>query len=221
MLDHFFVPPSNPIAKWTRRAISVGFQVLPSSVRRSVLRSVLNGNAGSNWAEYYQHATTIDFSQRKYQLLTAVLHRECGRVQWIGCCSGREVAYFAQRFPSLTFIGSDLSERVVAMCRATYDLPNLSFRSVDAVQADFGPDLVVALGVLVYMDAEEIRQFAARRPRLFAAEPVRTGYDGTRTAYWGRMAWNHPYRQLFPSAAYEEYAAPGGGRAVVLSPVSL
>jgi trans-aconitate methyltransferase len=166
VFNRFFSPPSSLVGLWSQRALGYSVLLLPRVCRRAFVRALLKGEAGARWARFYLHASgEIDYSQPKYRALDALLTGMTGRVQWIGCCSGREVAWFAARHPSLTFHASDLSASAIDLCRATYHLPNLRFDVQDVTTATFGDDLVVSFGVLAYLDGPQIAQTARRVTR--------------------------------------------------------
>lgn len=217
MMEEFFVPPSNVVSKWVHRFIGKAFPLLPRRVQRNMVRSLLNGEAGVRWAENYARGPAFDEPEHPKWRVVDLAVAQAEKIHWIGCCSGREVAFFAARYPQKRFIASDLSASIVNWCRQKYRLPNLEFRQIDAVRFDFGEDLVVALGVLTYLDAKEIAQFSRNVRHLACAEPVVKGYQGGSSSYRGRLAWNHPYRQIFNCRHYEEIPNSGGGVSVVFT----
>ncbi|MFQ5858577.1 MAG: class I SAM-dependent methyltransferase [Anaerolineae bacterium] len=217
MIEEFFVPPSNVVSKWVHRFIGKAFPLLPRRLQRNMLRSVLNGEAGVRWAENYARMPPFEPSvHAKWRVVDKAV-AEAESIHWIGCCSGREVAFFAACYPQKPFIASDLSASIIQWCQKRYDLPNLQFQRVDATRHDFGEDLVVAMGVMTYMDAEEVTRFSRHVRRLVSAEPVTEGYDERSSSYRSRMSWNHPYRQIFNCRHYEEIPNPGGGVSVVFT----
>lgn len=204
MMEQFFVPPANAVIKWFHRFVGKAYPLLPREMQRQIFERLLNGPAGVRWAENYASMPPFDPSgHRKWEVVARALET-VESIHWIGCCSGREVAYFAERYPQKRVIASDLSASIVRWCRQRYRLPNVCFQQVDATRFDFGEDLVVAMGVLTYMDATQITQFSGNVRRLVSAEPVTRGYQGRWRSYRGRMTWNHPYRRLFPCTYYEE-----------------
>jgi hypothetical protein len=129
------------------------------------------------------------------------------RVHQVACCSGREIAYFARRFPAVTFCGSDGDADVVDFLRATWrELPNLAFARVrlDLAEASetasLRSDLLYASGGLHYLDERSLRSFLGRArtvtSRLLLSQPLDRGFVMAREARSTprtQLSWNHPY----------------------------
>jgi trans-aconitate methyltransferase len=140
------------------------------------------------------------------------------RVHQVACCSGREIGYFARRFPAVSFRGSDGDADVVEFLRETWrELGNLSFARVrlertDAAEmAPLASDLLYASGGLHYLDEPSLRSFLARvhglTSRVLLSQPLDRGFS--MEAHAGSMprtqlSWNHPYARYLREAGWAQ-----------------
>lgn len=99
----------------------------------------MGGGGGVAWADAYE-ASPIDRNAKfghltHDQLLPAfpaldnlleTASKETVVVQ-IGCSSGREIAYFAARFPDVSFIGTDIDAPIIERAQRVHLAPNLKF----------------------------------------------------------------------------------------------
>ena len=129
------------------------------------------------------------------------------RVHQVACCSGREIAYFARRYPGVAFTGSDADPSIVEFLRDTWrELPNLAFTVLrldepdEAGMESLRGDLVYASGGLHYLDPESLRRLLVGTrsvARTFLlSQPLAKAYaaDGPQASGpRGQLSWNHPY----------------------------
>lgn len=141
---------------------------------------------------------------------------EVKSVHQVACCSGREVAYFAKRYPEVSFCGSDCDEGLVSFLEEQWEgIPNLRFcllRMEEGRGERDGEekcDLLYASGGFHYMDPESLAAFF-RRVRgiagsLFLSQPMDAGYRAEKECNsLGRkmLSWNHPYPYALEKAGW-------------------
>jgi hypothetical protein len=133
----------------------------------------------------------------------------------VGCCSGREIAWFAQQFPDVQFTGSDCDPAVIAFLKEHWaGVPNLEFMELQMdkpipEEAGLQTDLLYASGGFHYMDTESLLRFLvdARRHacRIALSQPLdrhfhpETSQESTPR---GMLSWNHPYPRLLQQAGW-------------------
>jgi len=167
--------------------------------------------SGVRWARHYLERGFPD----RYtpllgmfaQLETRLAGGSVARVHQVACCSGREVAHFAKRFPHVAFTGSDADDSIVAFLRETWrDVPNLGFSRLRLEETDGAEmeslrgDLVYASGGLHYMDPPSLQRFFRRARGLAGAlllsQPLDRGYlvaEERVSRPRRQLSWNHPY----------------------------
>ena len=184
--------------------------------------------SGVRWARHY---LARGFPDRYTALIGmfAELERrlasgEISRAHQVACCSGREIAHFAQRFPRVEFTGSDADPSIVDFLRETWRaIPNLDFvrlrleNTAGAEMEALGGDLVYASGGLHYMDPESLRRFFGRARALTRAlllsQPLDRGYRvaGEQQSRPRRqLSWNHPYPLYLREAGWQRIAHSEG-----------
>lgn len=138
------------------------------------------------------------------------------RVHQVACCSGREIAHYARRFPGVAFTGSDADDSIVEFCRETWrDLPNLAFTRLRLEDTDAAGmralegDLVCASGGLHYMDPESLRRFFRRARELtrtlLLSQPLDRDYAVAleqESKPRAQLSWNHPYPAYLREAGW-------------------
>lgn len=133
----------------------------------------------------------------------------------VGCCSGREIAWFAQQFPGLQFTGSDCDPEVIAFLKEHWaSVPNLDFIELHMdkpipEEAGLQTDLLYASGGFHYMDPDSLLRFLVdtRRHarRIALSQPLdrqfhpETSQESTPR---GMLSWNHPYPRLLQQAGW-------------------
>ena len=192
-----------------------------STARREALKARCMGSAsGVQWAKTYLARGFPDrytpvlamFRELERQLASGAV----GHVHQVACCSGREIAYFARRFPGVTFRGSDGDADVVEFLRQTWrDLPNLSFVRIRLERTDAAEmtalesDLLYASGGFHYLDEPSLRSFVERArgwtSRLLLSQPLDPACSmqtPTHATPRTQLSWNHPYAHYLREAGW-------------------
>jgi Methyltransferase domain len=136
-------------------------------------------------------------------------------VRQVACCSGREIAYFAGRYPQIEFVGSDCDEALIDFLRKHWEhLSNLTFDLVRLEEeladgAKLKCDLLYASGGFHYLDPASLRRFLLRvRPlagRLLLSQPMNRSYAVEKerdSQPRGQLSWNHPYPAFLREAGW-------------------
>ena len=159
--------------------------------KRETLKAIcMGGDCGKIWAEHYQkkykstgYEGSIDLSIKLghmtlreaspiYDEISSILENADFNylVIQIGSSSGREIAYFAKRFPQHEFVGSDIYDEVVEYSSCYHNYPNLSFVKCAAkdivnifniidIDIKNKPVLIFSSGSLQYAQPEHITIF--------------------------------------------------------------
>jgi hypothetical protein len=248
-LIHRALPPlrARLLAHWTRGGADLGglarwlfvglsrtidreyYAPGTSTARREALKArCMGAGSGVRWARAY---LARGFPDRYTPVLAMFRELEralaagaVGRVHQVACCSGREIAYYARRFPGVAFRGSDGDVDVVEFLRETWrDVPNLSFARVrleraDAVEREaLRSDLLYASGGFHYLDEPSLRSLlgAARAltSRLLLSQPVDRSF--VMDAHAGstprtQLSWNHPYTGYLREAGWVDVGSEEG-----------
>jgi hypothetical protein len=188
---------------------------------RERLKALCMGEAsGVQWAKGYlargfpdRYTPTLSMFRdlERYLASNAVW-----RIHQVACCSGREIAHFARRFPHLTFEGSDGDAHVVDFLRAAWrEIPNLAFARVRLEMTDapetvsLASDLLYASGGLHYLDESSLRRFFARTRELTSilllSQPLDRAFAmdaHARSTPRTQLSWNHPYAHYLREAGW-------------------
>lgn len=195
-----------------RRVMAEYYHPSTATSRREELKNLSMGReSGVRWAEYYLRMgfpTKDTVHQPMFRMLEECLSEgQVKKVHQVASCSGREVVYFARRYPEVTFVGSDMDDAVVSACRERWkELPNLSFTVVrldrlDAREQDsLRSDLVYASGGLQFLDEPSLRRFLRvllpLTRRILLTQPLAIDFlmqKHTHSTSRGNFSWNHPY----------------------------
>ena len=145
-------------------------------------------------------------SQQQWQVARASLQgvsiSGSERVLDVGCGSGRIAAHLAGRVPEGSVVGIDISQGMVAFCRAQYGAyyPNLSFTQCGVEQLEAGAqfDLVCSFSTLHWCQDIELaltRLFEASKPYgklvMSIPAPPQADNQALREALWGDGKWSH------------------------------
>jgi SAM-dependent methyltransferase len=192
-----------------------------STARREAIKALCMGDeSGVRWARQYLERGFPDrytpliamFGELESRLASGLVES----VHQVGCCSGREIAYFARRFPAVAFTGSDSDPEIVDFLHEHWrDLANLRFvqlrmeTSDDAEMENLRADLVYASGGLHYMDPQSLLRFFIRARALSTAlllsQPLVRAYpagDTRESTPRGQLSWNHPYPYYLKQAGW-------------------
>jgi len=150
----------------------------PDPDRRETLKELaMGGESGKNWARHYD-SVPLDFSSIVGNLpfnesnplfseTEAVLSKlKDAVIVQVGSSSGREIAYFASKFPNLHFIGTDIYPEVIEYSSQHHMGKNLTFQILSAKDigiliSKFGdrPVIVLSSGTLQNVQPEHLIRF--------------------------------------------------------------
>ncbi|HTS85872.1 MAG TPA: class I SAM-dependent methyltransferase [Usitatibacter sp.] len=197
--------------------------------RREAIKALCMGeDSGVRWAKEYLKRGFPDpftpliamFGELEARLAAGAV----ARVHQVACCSGREIAHFARRYPRVAFTGSDADPSIVEFLRDTWrELPNLSFAVVkldepgEAGMESMRGDVVFASGGLHYLDPDSLRRlFAGTRSvagAFLLSQPLARDYasDGPHgSSPRGQLSWNHPYPRYLREAGWKRVSCSEG-----------
>ena len=216
-----------PLEKWLFTGLSNSldrhyYSTTATTEEREWIKSLCMAQSSAIvWAKHYlslgfpdRFTAALSMFAEIEQLLSSGAVRT---VHQVGCCSGREIAWFAQRYPAVAFVGSDCDEALVQFLREHWKhLPNLTFELVRMEEESphdatlLKCDLLYASGGFHYMDpASLLRFFQRARPlatRLYLSQPMDRAFSPlTETTSRGRgmLSWNHPYPALLTQAGWK------------------
>jgi len=215
-----------PFEKWLFTGLSNALDrryyapTATTAERECIKELCMAGSSAIGWAKHYlslgfpdKHTPALAmFPEIEKALASGVLRT----VHQVGCCSGREIAWFAQRYPGVRFVGSDCDEPLVRFLREHWQqLPNLAFELVRLEKENprdaalLKCDLLYASGGFHYMDTASLQRFFERvKPlaaRLYLSQPMNRSYSPiTEPVSQGRgmLSWNHPYPALLIRAGW-------------------
>jgi hypothetical protein len=151
----------------------------PAEQERLKADVVFGGANGVRWAQGYDAVPFEDLLAGRVGRLPyrdacpiwSELERLCGQSrEWtvvqIGSSSGRELAYYAGRYPAIEFVGVDIVPEVVRYAAAAHRAPNLRFVAADAKHLRLAlesqiqrPIVMLSVGTLQYIGASFIGQW--------------------------------------------------------------
>lgn len=108
----------------------------PDQTKRQMLKeSLLGKNADGLWAHYYLTKTPPIDEEREsgkidrfFSAIESVLDSEKDvSVFQIGSSSGREIAYLANKYPNISFYGTDISDEAIKISSKNHRTDNLRF----------------------------------------------------------------------------------------------
>lgn len=193
-----------------------------SSKEREVLKYMCMGNdSGVIWAKHYvkqgfpNEKTKMDSF---WELLdnklsdNTIIH-----VHQVACGSGREVAYYAKKYPKIKFIGSDIDESVVSFCKEKWGyISNLTFQVVrldrlnEKEKKILKCDLIYASGGLQYLDEAHLIRFFkiinGLSKQIIFTQPLAIDFlmdKHIHSKKRGNFSWNHPYISILRQAGWQ------------------
>jgi hypothetical protein len=215
-----------PIERWLFAGLSgaldrVYYAPGTAAVERERLKALCMADASAvQWARHYQKLGFPDAFTPKLPMFRwieeALASGNVATVHQVACCSGRETAYFARRFPDVSFVGSDCDATLVEFLNRHWgNVENLTFVRLDLEKLSRGEsalepcDLLYASGGFHYMDADSLRGvFQGVRDRageIFLSQPMDRSFDpasATGSIARRQLSWNHPYPQLLRAAGW-------------------
>ena len=191
--------------------------------RREALKELCMGkDSGVAWAnEYARRGFPDEFTDRTpiIRMLDRWLSAGKAReVHQVACSSAREVAYFAQRYPHIRFVGSDIDGAIISACQERWgQIPNISFTTLglgelgSREKESLRCDLVFDSGGLQYLDEPTLRAFfRALLPltqKLMFHQPLDIRFfmhKHSSSKPRGNFSWNHPYIRYLKEAGWED-----------------
>ena len=227
------------LADWTESGTSLPersqplFQVLSKAIdaeyyapgtttlRREALKALCMGSdSGVRWAQKYLKRGFPDHVTQEIGMFTYLeeaLSSTTGEtVHQLACCSGREVAYYAQKYPQHDFIGSDVDREIVDWLRAQWaGISNLRFEtlSIETSRSEdwenLSSTLLVASGGLHYMDHASLARFFSQAREsareILLSQPCDVAFrpnENSQSHPRIQLSWNHPYKALLQNAGW-------------------
>lgn len=192
-----------------------------STARRENLKALCMGSgSGVHWAKTYLERGFPDALTSQFMMFTYLEEQlsegQIQSVHQVACCSGREIAYYAQRYPEVDFCGSDVEPQIIEFLREHWrKVPNLRFEvlPLESTKPDdrarLEADLVFASGGLHYMDEDSLKNFFTRCREackvLLLSQPLHAEFDPTdQTSSKPRiqLSWSHPYSRYLKQTGW-------------------
>lgn len=188
----------------------------PTPERERLKSICMAGQSAIAWAEHY---LSLGFPEQQTSIIAmfqgidnALQSNQIRTAHQVACCSGREIAYYARRYPEVEFTGSDCDHDLIEFLRETWkELPNLKFEllRLESPPAGFSYDLLYASGGLHYMDPPSLSQFLAwtvqHCGQLYLSQPMHRSYEPSKmesSTGRGMLSWNHPYPKMLQTAGW-------------------
>jgi len=196
-----------------------------STEEREQLKAMcMSKSSAVEWAKAYlkrgfpepQTAVIAMFDGIEHTLKSGTIHR----VHQVACCSAREIGWFARRYPSIQFTGSDCDTDLMVFLKDHWrGLENLDFQilRMESPPNSLSCDLMYASGGLHYLDPETLVRFLVwarpRVKRLYLSQPLDRDFDPTASKHSkgrGMLSWNHPYTRLLKEAGFASVTSKEG-----------
>ncbi|MEE3326916.1 MAG: class I SAM-dependent methyltransferase, partial [Myxococcota bacterium] len=207
-----------------------------STGRRENLKALCMGaDSGVHWARTYLGRGFPDALTSQLMMFTyleeQLIEGRIRSVHQVACCSGREIGYYAKRYPEIDFCGSDVEPQIVEFLREHWrKVPNLRFEVLPLEstspqhRARLEADLVFASGGLHYMDEYSLKSFFTlcreACKTLLLSQPLHASFDPAyekRSTPRIQLSWNHPYTRYLTETGWipsrqAEMQPPGQAR---------
>ncbi len=134
-------------------------------IREQLKEPWMGGSTGADWAKYYNLKPITD-NDIEQSLFYSTINNICKiedklLVIQVGSSSGREVYYFAQKYPKHHFIGTDIYSEVINYASVNHKADNLNFTKASAIELSKVVDkfntskiLIISSGSLQYVQPE-------------------------------------------------------------------
>ena len=200
--------------------------------RESLKALAMGGTSGRNWAADYD-SREFDLSGRIGNLsfneadplfgaIDEILIKNHGRrvcICQVGSSSGREIAYFAKKYPGYRFLGSDIYQDVVEYSSSHHKYPNLAFELFSATNicekllsiVNLDAVIVYASGSLQYVQPEHLALFFRQLAGVSGVEILLTepgsesagSPDKLGGSVWrGNFGYTHDYKYYAEQAGF-------------------
>jgi len=199
--------------------------------RESLKGLAMGGSSGREWAKDYD-SKPLDFDSKIGDMTlnkTVPMFKEIENILktietklfviQVGSSSGREIAYFANRYPTHTYIGTDIYQEVVDFSSHSHKSANLSFRELSAknismLLSEYRNEsiLIFSRGSLQYVQPEHlppffdsIANYASAKVLLNEPGSESQGkVDELRGSIWrGNFSYTHNYKYYAERAGIE------------------
>ncbi len=201
--------------------------------KREALKGfAMGGNSGKNWAASYNSRVLNlnerigNMSSREAQPFFDAIDEICIKnkgknvyVCQIGSSSGREIAYFAKKYPDFSFLGSDIYQEVIDFSVVNHKYTNLSFEVFSAKTIvtkllslkNVDLTIVFSSGSLQYVQPEHLEFFFKELVKvpnveILLCEPCNESKgcpDGLKKSIWrGNFSYTHDYRFYAEEAGF-------------------
>ncbi|MAF85427.1 MAG: hypothetical protein CL875_02945 [Dehalococcoidales bacterium] len=191
--------------------------------RESLKELAMGGNSGRKCAKQAD-AIPLDFNAKigdmtfneafpMFSEIENILEGAKARliVIQVGSSSGREIAYFAHKYPAHTYIGADICQEIADYASSAHQSQNLSFRTLSAkhisqLLSEYKNEniLIFSSGALTYMQPEHLPVFFSSVANMASAkillnEPGRENRgklpDEVAGSMWrGNFTYTHDYK---------------------------
>jgi hypothetical protein len=213
--------------------VDLYFPQLDRSKRWLIQKELMGGESGASWAEYYDRDShlfppkpggvtigRLDWhdANKWFHWVSDFIneHRDKElKVIQIGASSGREIAYFANKFPDVSFVGTEISSHNVEFCKKRWSFSNLEFEECDfnrTLDLCSGGNrvLLFSSGSLQYVFPEDLGDFLEKvrgyhgEISLILGEPVTikaNSINGSEKNYKtrGNFSYSHDYPNVLKS----------------------
>jgi len=197
----------------TKTALLREFYTAEKGRRLEISSLFFGSKSGVKWAKEYNEEG-FDYpkhSKQKvvFQWLSEILEGEPLSVHEIGTSSGRQSAFYADKFPNSTFVGSDVFDEVVQYCGLYHKHKNLSFIKVDAgLSADISKineDILLVAGSAAYLSENELNTLYrnVKSRYIFVGEPTSPTITNKTSVPRGGFQWHHNNRKHLESNGWK------------------
>ncbi len=201
------------------------YRLQTSSAERERLKALcMSRESAVVWAKAYLKRGFPEPQTEVIAMFNGIEHAlksgEVRRVHQVACCSAREIAWFARRYPSVQFTGSDCDADLIEFLKNHWKgLENLNFEilRMDSPPETLSCDLMYASGGFHYLDPETLKRFLAwahaRVSHLYLSQPLDRTYDPDScvpSIGRGMLSWNHPYTRLLNEAGFASVTCKEG-----------
>ena len=226
---------SNPFERAVIRRFNEAYYTLSEREQDDIVTLLWNEGVSEKYADLYQHKPwgkeyfaehnlELNYWGPLWEFIESHLASTSGlTILQLGTSSGREIAYFAGKFPQHKFLGSDLSEKATARCNEHWKkIPNLRFVVLDARRIEEFtpvPDICISSATICLLQPQRLDAFfqkiAAHWPHTIMCidEPIGGSYCrgnlgfslklDTQSQPRGTANWSHNYCAVAKRAGFE------------------
>jgi len=192
-----------------------------SKEREDLKYMCMGQSSGMNWVKDYARTAFPNSDTDKVDFFKLLNNKLSGNTimhaHQVACGSGREIAYYAKKYPKIKFIGSDIDKEVISFCSEKWkDIPNLTFEIIRLDRLNENEikllhcDLIFASGGLQYLDELHLTQFLkiinGPCKYIMFTQPLSIDFLMDRhnnSSRRGNFSWNHPYTKILTKADWQ------------------